>query len=888
MSSLFRRLRSAFHHREVIEDVSNELDHHIDELTERYATTGMDPALARAAAKRRLGNVTRVREDVHDVTGFPWLTDLLADALHGVRNLRRSPGMAAAIIATLALGIGANGAIFSVINAVLLRPIPAPHPDAVVVLSTMFPEGASYMTSDQKFNLWRRETAILQDIAGQRSSAVNLTQIERAEQVQASWVTGNYFRLYGIPMAKGRPFTLEETLPRGPSVAILSDDLWKRAFGADPQIIGKRVSLSDQQYEVVGLTQPGVQALSGDPVDVWLPLVLDPASTSQVHYFVAQARLREGVTLAAANSRLAVVADRFRRDYPNAVAMGPTATFAAQPSRDALVANVRPSLLVLVGAVGLVLLIACANVANLQIAHVHGRQHEIAVRSALGASRSRVLRQLIAECLPLAMLGGMLGLWLGMAGMHALLSLSPGTMPRVGQVGAGVSVDTRVVMFTALLSVVTGLVVGLGPALASTRMNPNEHLKDGALRNAPRLTTARSVLIVCELAIAVALTIGAGVLMRSFVTLRSVDPGIETHKVLTVRMSLSGPRFATTAAIDRLLRVSLPQLESIPGVMSAAFASGVPLEAGSVFTYIIADRPLAGPFHGFGPWTSISPHYFDVFKVPVVRGRAFTDADGHNAPGVVIINDALAAQGWPHGDPLHARIFIGKGAGPEFDEPAREVVGIVANVHDGPLDRAPQPAMYVPAVQVTDGLNSRIVRTSIAWVVRTATNPQPLAARIQEQLKQATGDVPVARVRTMDEVLARTTTRAQFNTSLLLVFAIAAVLLASIGVYSLIAYTVVQSRPEIAIRMALGAEPRVVRNMFVRKGAVLIGIGITSGVFMAWAGARLLTAFLFGVSPRDPLTFIAVPVALALVALLATWRPASGASKVSPIELLRT
>src|SRR5580765_3613182 len=871
----------------VTDDLANELDDHAARLTERYVREGMDLDRAQAAARQRLGNVTRLREDVHDMTGVPWLEQLADEIAHGVRHMRRAPAVAAVLIATLALGIGANSAIFSVINAVLLRPFPAPDPDRVVVLTTMFPEGASYLTSDQKFNLWRRENALLQDISGNRSSVVNLTQIDQPQQVQATWVTDNYFRLYGIPLAQGRAFSANEMLPHGRSVAVLSDGLWRRAFGADPRIIGKRVSVSDLDYEIVGVAAAGVQTLSGDPVDLWLPLVIDPASTNQVHYFTAQGRLAPGVELSAVNSRLAVVAEQFRRDFPNAVAMGPQATFAAQVSRDAIVANIRPSLLVLFGAVALVLLIACVNVVNLQVARVLARQREIAIRTALGASRNRVVRQLIAESLPLALIGGTLGLLVGHAGMRALLALSPGSIPRVGASGAGVTIDTGVVLFTALLSIVTALVAGIGPALTGTRIDTNVILKDGAPGTARRYLKVRSLLIVSELAIAVMLLTGAGVLIHSFIRLRSVDPGIATTDVVTARMSLSGPRFATTAAVDRLIRSSLPQVEAIPGVIAAAYASSVPLEGGAVFPFVIDGRPLTGPFHGFGPWTSVSPHYFDVFAILLVRGRLFTDADGHNAPGVVIINQAMATRAWPNADPLHARIFIGKGTGPEFDEPAREVVGIVANVHDGPLDRAPQPAMYVPAAQLTDGLNARIVRGSVAWVIHTAAGTPLPAGAVEHVLAQSTGGVPIARVRTMEDVLARTTTRSEFTTWLLGVFAVSALLLASIGVYGLVASTARQREPEIAIRMALGADGRAMRNLLLRSGAVLTAAGLAIRIVASWAGARVMSAFLYGVGPRDPVAFVVAPGILALVTLVAIWRPASRAARVSPAELLR-
>jgi len=809
------------------------------------------------------------------------------DVRSAIRTIRRAPGFSAVVIATLSLGIGANTAIFSIINTVLLSPSPAPDPDRVVVLATTFPEGPSYITSDQKFNIWRAQTDVLQDVAGRRSGVVNLTDVDRPEQVQAMWVTEEYFPLYGIRIAAGRGFAATETVPNGPAVAVLSHGLWMRAFGADPGVVGKKVSISDAFFEVIGVAAPGARTLAGEQVDIWLPLAVDPASTSQVHYFMAEARLRSGVSLAAANAKLALAADAFRRSFPNALAMGPQSTFGAQISRDALVARVRLSLWVLLGAVALVLLIACANVANLQVARMLGRRREFAVRAALGASRGEVMRQAIVEALPLAVAGGALGLLLGTAGIRALLALNPGNIPRIGEAGSAVTLDARVMAVTALLSIAAGLAASLAPALLATRLDLNGLLKDGPQGSSPRVRTMRAVLIVSELAVAVTLVVGATLLIRSFAALRSVNPGVDARDVLTVRMSLSGPRFANTASLDRLVRASIAKIESIPGVASAAYANAVPLEGGVVLPYIVDGRPLTRPFHGTGSWTSVSPHYFDAFRIPLVRGRVFTDADGHDAPGVVVINEAMAARDWPDADPLHARIVIGRNSGADLEEPPREIVGVVRNVHEGPLDRPPMPAMYVPASQVTDGLNARIVRGSIAWIVRTHGPSPSLVPAIQRELAQTSAGVPVARIRTMNEVVARTTMGAEFNMSLLTAFALSALLLASIGVYGLMAYTVQQRQPEIAIRMALGASGGAMRNMILRNGLVLTAAGLALGLGLSWAMARLLTAMLFGVSAHDPLAFAAAAAVLAAVAVFATLRPAIAATRVDPLKALR-
>jgi putative ABC transport system permease protein len=405
ISSLASRLGAQLRRRRMSDDIVFELDTHIALLAERYEREGMRPDDARAAARRQFGNVTRIGEDIRDLIGIAWLEDLIADIRHGLRHMRHAPAFAATVIVTLALGIGANSAIFAVTNAVLLKPLPAPDPDRVVVLATTFPEGPSYVTSDQKFNLWRQQTSVLQAFAGNRYGFVNMSGIDSPEQAQAAWITDEYFQLFGIPMARGRSLIDSDTRPGAPSVAILSDGFWTRAFGARPDIIGTRISLSDARYEVIGVTAPGVETTAPNPVDVWLPLAIDPVSTSQIHYFTVEARLKPGVTISAANAQLAAAADEFRRRFPTAVAMGPRASFGVQVSRDARVANVRPALLVLSGAVALVLLIACVNVANLQFIRAIGRERELAVRAALGASRARIARQLVAEGLPMAIAG---------------------------------------------------------------------------------------------------------------------------------------------------------------------------------------------------------------------------------------------------------------------------------------------------------------------------------------------------------------------------------------------------------------------------------------------------------------------------------------------------
>ncbi|HLM98217.1 MAG TPA: FtsX-like permease family protein [Bryobacteraceae bacterium] len=534
------------------------------------------------------------------------------------------------------------------------------------------------------------------------------------------------------------------------------------------------------------------------------------------------------------------------------------------------------------------LLIACANVATLLLIRATGRKREIAVRAALGASRSRIIRQLLTESAVLSAIAGMLGLALGMWGVHALLAMNPGDMPLIGGRGAAVTVDWRVAFFTVLASLVTGIICGLMPALQASRGDLNTPLKEsGRSGTGLRQNRARSVLVVCETALALILLIGSALLIRSFIALRAVNRGFETHNVLTLRMSLAGTHFDNTRAVGQLVREATRRMDTLPGVIASGATSAVPLEIGSGLPFDIVGRSLAqGPVRV--GWTSVSPGYFDVFRVAIRRGRGFTDRDSHAAPGVAIINQTMARMFWPGRDPIGDRIIIGKGYGPGFDEPAREIVGISADIHDEELSSAPRPMTYVPMAQVADGIAGLFSRVMpIAWVVRTRVAPQSLRSAIETELRRASGGLPVAGVESMDEVTARSTARSDFNTLMMNIFGGAALLLAAIGMYGLMAYSVEQRTPEMGIRQALGADSSSVRNMVVFEGMRLALIGIFIGSAGAFILARLMTGFLFGVTPWDPMVSATVPALVSVVALLAVWLPARRAARIDPAAALR-
>src|SRR6185295_14870316 len=522
--------------------------------------------------------------------------------------------------------------------------------------------------------------------------------------------------------------------------------------------------------------------------------------------------------------------------------------FGADPMQEIIVRNVKGSLWVLLGAVTFVLLIACANVANLLLVRATVRRREIAIRAAMGAGRRRITRQLLTESVVLALAGGGLGLFLGMAGIRALLAMNPGNIPRIGVNGAGVGVDWRVLTFTLMVSIVTGLVFGLVPAVQSSRPDLNTTIKESSGRSGSgfRQNKARALLVVAEMGLALVLLVGAALFIRTFLALRAVNPGFDAHQVLTMRMSLRGERFAKAADVGQLIRDGTERLNALPGVEVAGAACCVPLQGGFGLPIIIEGRPLDGPAHGGGGFAPISPTYFRAFKIPIVRGRAFTDQDAGGAPGVAIINQAMAKRFWPTGDPLADRITIGKGLGPRMELVGRQIVGIAGDVRDGGLNRDPQPIMYVPWAQMPDAHSANLLDiTPLAWIVRTHGDPNASSAGIQRELRLASGGLPVARPRTMDEIVVRSTARSDFNMILLTTFAVSALLLAGIGIYGLMAYAVQQRTQEIGIRMALGAASHTVRNMVIRQGMSVALLGVAIGVASAYGLTRVIASFLF-------------------------------------------
>ena len=815
--------------------------------------------------------------------------DLWNDVKHAFHLFIKSPGFTIAAVSALALGIGANTAIFTVVNAVLLKPLSYPDADRIVEFLLTSPEGNDAIASIPKFENWQQQTSVFKDVAAYdfAGPGFNITD-DRPEQVHGIHVSESYFRVFGAPVLLGRTFTPQEDSPNGGKVVVLSYGLWQRKFGGNSKVIGSSLSLGREPYTIIGVLG---QRFRTDPeAELWVPFQFQPNSTNQGHFFQAAAMLKPGVTLEQANAQMKLAYAQFRRQFPEGDVNAQDG-FAVEPLRDSIVSDVRSSLLVLLGAVGLVLLIACANVANLLLVRATGRKREFAIRSALGASRIRIVRQLLTESVMLAVTGGALGLILGYAGVRALLAVSPAGLPRIGENGTGVGVDWRVLGFALAVSCVTGIIFGLFPAISASRTDLNTSLKESSNRSGTgfRQGKARAALVISEVSLALVLLVGSALLIRTFVALRSVNPGFDAHHVLTMEMSLTGEHFEKTANVAQMVLDGRNRLNALPGVEASASACCLPLEGGFGLPFIIVGRPLGKERQtGGAGWSNVSPGYFETFKIPIVRGRAFNDHDGTGAPGVVLINQAMAKQYWPKGDPLGQQLIIGKGVGPEFEEPARQIVGIVGDIHDGGLNRDPRPLMIIPQAQVTDGITKLNAGLgAITWLVRAHGDPRQLTSQITEQLRQSSGGFPVARVRLMDEVVVRSTARESFNMLLLSVFGAVALILAAIGIYGLMAYSVEQRRQEMGIRMALGADRATIRKLVVWHGMRLALVGVVLGIGAAFGLTRFLASFLFGVKSWDPMVFITVPIVLSLVALLAVWLPATRASKLNPMQALR-
>jgi len=815
------------------------------------------------------------------------MRDLWSDVKHALHMFVKSPGFTIAAIAALALGIGANTAIFTVVNAVLLKPLAYADADRIVALVQTYPEGNQNSTSITKFHEYQRQGSVFKDVAAYDfgGPGFNITG-GRPEQVHGIHVTEAYFRVFGAPITLGRTFTQQEDSPNGGNVVVLSYGLWQRKFGGDPNVIGSAVSLGNQPFTIIGVT--GKEFRTDPESDLFVPFQFEPYSTNQGHYFLSAAKLKPGISVEQANAQMKLAATEFHRMYPGS---NPQMSFAVEPLRDSIVRGVRQLLLVLLGAVGMVLLIACANVANLLLVRATGRKREFAIRAALGAGRARIVRQLLTESILLATAGGVMGMALGFAGVRALLAMSPPGLPRIGEKGMNVGLDWRVLAFTLGISILTGIVFGLFPALSASRTDLNSALKESSNRSGTgfRQNKARSILVISEVGLALVLLVGSSLLIRTFIKLRGVDLGFNSHNVITMEMSLTGDRYQKTAGVAQLGRDGLERIRAIPGVEDATFTCCLPNQGQFGLPFTIVGRPVDNQKNSPGAgWKSTTPGYYGTFRIPVLRGRDFTAQDTGGSTPVAIINQALAKEYFPNQNPVGQQILVGHGVGPQFEEAARVIVGVVADTHEGGPAHDPEPGVVVPQPQVTDGmtaLNASIL--PMRWAVRTRNDPRQMVNAISEQLRQASGGFPVTKVRTMDELVSSSMERESFNMLLLTIFGGIALVLAAIGIYGLMAYSVAQRTQEMGIRMALGADRGSIRTLVVLHGMKLALVGVVLGVAAAFGLTRLMASLLFGVKTWDPAVFVTVPIILTAVALVAVWLPATRASRLDPMQALR-
>ncbi|HEV8318827.1 MAG TPA: ABC transporter permease [Vicinamibacterales bacterium] len=818
---------------------------------------------------------------------------LRSDIRFAVRLLMTQPGFTLVVVAALAIGIGANTAIFSVVNTVLLQPLPYPEPDRLVRIGRQFPAGIGYTASVPKFMAWRRARSFdgiaAYDFGG---PGLNLSGGDRPEQVRGIHVSADYFRVFGASPAMGRTFADNEDVPGGPRVAVLAHGLWVRRFGADPTVLGRAIVLNGEPFTLTGVLSERFRP--EPPAEVFVPLQGDPNSTNQAHFLWVAGRLQPNVTLATAQAELKVLGDQFRRSTPEW--MDSRESVAAEPMRETLVQGVRPALLILLGAVALVLLIACANVANLLLARAAVRQKEIAVRAAVGAGRADIVRQLLTETVLLSLAGAAAGLVLGVWGARTLVALSPADLPRASELTRGsllASVlDWRLLAFTLSVSVATGILFGLAPALHLASDDHGVALKEGGGHGATSVHVARlrGALVAAEIALALVLLVGATLLIRTFANLRAVQPGFDADNVLTMQTSLAGGKYSTTEQVSILVREVTQRIDALPGTQGSAAAVTLPTEFGPDLPFRIEGRtlPAGARFHGDEQWRYVSPAYFRALGIPLVRGRFFDERDVQRSSPVVIINAALAKKYWPDGNALGQQLTIGGGLGPEFNDATRQIVGIAGDVREAGLERPAPPVVYIPQAQIPDAMTrfgNGIVPAT--WIVKASGNPVTLTEAVQKVFLAVDG-LPTSRVRTMRQVVAQSTARHNFNMLVLTIFGAIALLLAAIGIYGVMSYSVQQGRHEIGVRIALGAGRRDILSLVVGRGMRLAALGLVAGVLGALAATRVLSRLLYGVGPTDPLTFGIVAVALAAVAFLACYVPARRATCVDPLIALRS
>jgi predicted permease len=872
--TLFARLAGFVRRRSSDERLDDEVRFHVEMLTRDYERRGIPPGEARAAALRQFGGVIQMKESYRDQRGLPLIETFAQDVRYGARALLRTPGFTLAALLTLALGIGANSAIFSVVNAVLLQPLPYDSPERIV---QMHRQGGGLWggQTGHRYLFHRAHLTTVDALTAWRETAFNMVARDQAEHVPALAVSKEYFTVFAARPLHGRTFDDAEDAVNGPDAVILGHGIWQRVFGADPSVVGTAISLGDRPFTIVGIMPRGFDAIRTS--EIYVPL--KPSTTGAgggTNYTVA-GRLRPGVSLAQINAEITALWERYKATLPNASFDGvPPPVFV--PYQEGLSRGVRPALLMMLGAVGLLLLIACANTANLLLARASSRGREISVRAALGAGRGRIVRQLVTESMVLFVIGGLLGVALAYWTVPVLVGMIPAGYLPYGEV----AVNARVLAVTLLVSAVTGVLFGLAPALSLSRHDLVAAFKDDGTRTtgSRRSAWVRRGLVAGEVALCMVLLVGAGLLVQTFVKLRTLDPGFDTQDVLTAKMSLLGEQFGDSESVNRLYELGLDRLRRIPGVISAAAVSGVPIETG--LNLNIDRLDTAEVENGLTDWRYATPGYFETLGIPVIAGRGLNERDTAAASRVTVVSEQFARQHYPDINPIGQRFTVFKADGPI------EIVGVARDLREGGLTGPVPSVMYVPAAQAGDAaVRATHMYFQVSWVVKASALTPELSARIREELRAIAPRQPVTAVRSMDEIKTRAMATETFQMTLLTLFGGIGLLLAAAGIYGLIAYSVTQRAREFGIRMALGAGRRVILMSVLRQGATLAATGVAVGILASIGLTRSLQAFVFGVSPLDAPTFAIVAVVLVLVAVAASLVPAVRATRLDPVATLR-
>jgi predicted permease len=810
---------------------------------------------------------------------------LFHDAKHAFRTLRNSPAMALTAISALALGIGANTAVFSVVNAVLLRPFTYPQPERIVQITRSFGPFYGPAVTATKFDFWRGGNHSFEAIAAFNFApvGVNLAGTSQPERLNSLPVTAAFFRVLGVQPWRGRAFNEAEDRPSAGHFAVISYSLWQRLFHGDTRVLGSKLTLNNAPYTILGVMPAGFEFAQA--ADVWTPLQLkfDPADHANDYEVIA--RLKPGVSLKQANEDMHWIGQLFRKEFGGGMAMGEGEDIAVLDYHSWIVGDLRPALRVLMAAVGFVLLIACVNVANLLLTRSALRQHEMALRAALGASGRRLIGLLLTESLLLALAGSGVGIVFAEFSIPVLLRLAPASLPRMQDVTIG----WPAILFAVAAGVVTALVFGLLPAVQTARAGITNSLREAGTRTTTNASAQRTrhVLVVIEVAISLMLLVGAGLLIETFKNLRNVDLGFDARNALTTQMSLGDERFRTTAATSQLVDRVVKRLEAMPGVVAVGTISSLPTQIGMDNPFEIIGRPTTkNSFDEF--MRIISPNYFSAMQIPVVAGRTFTQRDTPQAHPVIIVNQAFARKYFPHENPLGQQILVGRVMGPIFADAPREIIGVVGDTHDAGLGVPPQPIFFEPVAQMPDKLMALDNELApINWIIRTDRNPMGMSDQIRRETLAASGDVPMAEPHLLSDIVGSSIAQQRFSMTLLSVFASVALVLGAVGIYGVISYSVAQRRRELGIRAALGAARSDLLRLVLAEGMWLAGIGLVVGLLAAFGLTQFLKGMLFGVTTFDGRVLASVCLLLAGVAFMACWGPARRAAQVDPAIALR-